>query len=958
MKKEVLILIFLFIPLTSSSLNNPSIKWFVYESEGFKVIYQEGARRTAEEIARLLEEKIFTGVIEETGFTGDRKVSIIVADESDIPNGFAVEEYDLVFIYSTNLYLPIRGRHLWTGNVTAHELTHIFARRMKSIFGRNIPFLTVGGVGIYEDRAHNRGCEVFIFIPFPDKVEPSWFTEGLAQLISEKLGFDSWDTTRDMLLRTAVYEEKLLTYDEIVSFKEKKGISPEMVYNQGYSFLRFITKKHEGLLKELIRKRSSFVVSFEKEYEKITGEPLREVYSQWKAEMKRIYSEKLKEIGEEVKGEKVKDDSFFILFSGIHENRGFFVKGEESFFMNKLVFEDGKHEKKIDSFISSPPSFSPDGKKIIYTRYKVTHLDSIISELKIYELNSGKKKTGVERAFFPVYSPDSSYIAYVKNIDGTHNIYFLKDGKEKKITDFQNGEQIAGMDFLNENEMVLSLYSRGKQDLWILDINSKNLKRITDTPEEERDVRRCGDGKIVFSADYNGIFNIYLGDLKEGKIYQLTNLKGGGFYPYPSSDCSRILYSAYTKDGYNIYEVGTEKMKEKGSFKEIRKGEEKEKEKRMMDEFVERSRSYRFISNPVHLYPAFLYYLEGIGFGLGLDYSDKLLKHILGAGTLINTNGDLILSGAYVNRSYYPTFIIKGNRSSRSSRLANFITRGRSTYTELEFYSLFPLIPLIPFTFVQYRNFSRDYIDETALELRGGRVFESYGFGGGLAVITEDFSFRLQYIKRFTNGINLYLFNLPNCCEGRNGFDEYWFDRFYLKVEKSLQIGEIAGIETSLEGGMTLRNVSPYDEFAAGGILYPLLIYEPVDFINLPGYRPMSIFGETAFVFHFGIIPPSIKIKTNLFPFYLSSIQFRIFSDLGYVYKSGEKKMDPERFLPDIGIGFKVNSDIFYNYSVDLSFDVAYGLKSYKTQVCTLLCGKSSEETRWLGYYLTVGMEF
>jgi hypothetical protein len=68
--------------------------------------------------------------------------------------------------------------------------------------------------------------------------------------------------------------------------------------------------------------------------------------------------------------------------------------------------------------------------------------------------------------------------------------------------------------------------------------------------------------------------------------------------------------------------------------------------------------------------------------------------------------------------------------------------------------------------------------------------------------------------------------------------------------------------------------------------------------------------------------------------------------------------MDPERFLPDIGIGFKVNSDIFYNYSVDLSFDVAYGLKSYKTQVCTLLCGKSSEETRWLGYYLTVGMEF
>jgi len=955
MKKGLPIVLFLLIPFRTYSLNNPSIKWFVYESAEFKVVYQEGARRTAEEIARLLEEKIFTGVIEEVGFSGDRKVSVIVADDSDIPNGFAVEEYDLVFIYSTNLYLPIRGRHPWTGNVTAHELTHIFARRMKSIFGKNMPFLTAGGVAIYEDRVHNRGCEIFIFIPFPDKVEPSWFTEGLAQLISEKLGFDSWDTTRDMLLRTAVHEDKLLTYDEMVSFKEKKGISSEMVYNQGYSFLRFITRKHDTLLKELIKRKSSFVVSFEKEYEKITGESLREAYSLWKAEMERIYSEKLKEMGEEVKGEKVKDNAFFILFSGIHEDKYFYVKGESSFFMNHLILAEGKKEKKVDSFISSPPSFSPDGEEIAYTRYKITHLDSIVSELKIYSLKSGKKKTGVERVFLPVYSPDSSFIAYVKNIDGTHNIYFLKEGKEKRITDFRDGEQIAGMDFINENEMILSLYAGGRQDLWILDINSKNLKRITDTPEEERDVRRCGDGKIVFSADYNGIFNIYLGNLKENKIYQLTNLKGGGFYPYPSSDCSKVFYTSYTKNGYNIYEIKTEKMEEVGRFKEI---EEDYKKERIVDDFVERSKRYRFVSNPVHLYPALLYYLEGVGFGLGLDYSDKLLKHIIGAGTLINTNGDLILSGAYVNRSYYPTFIIRGNTNSRSSRLANFITEGRSTYTELEFFSLFPVIPLIPFVFVQYRNFSRDYIDRITLELRSGRVFESYGFGGGLAVIAEDFSFRVQYVRRFANGINLYLFNLPNCCEVKRNFDEYWFDRFYLNVEKNFRIGEVAGIDASLEGGITLRNVNPYDEFATGGILYPLLIYEPVDFINLPGYRPMSIFGETVFVFRFGVVPPSIKIKKSIFPFYLSSIGFRVFSDLGYVYRSGEKKMHPARFLPDMGMGLKISSDIFYNYSIDLSFDVAYGLKSYKIPLCTVTCGKNYEETRWLGYYLTLGMEF
>lgn len=954
MKRRIFLVLLTFIPFTLHSLNNPSIKWFVYESEGFKVLYQENAQRTAEEIARLLEERIFKGVMEETGFSGDTKITIIVADESDIPNGFAIEEYDMVFIYSTNLYIPVRGRHLWTGNVTAHELTHIFARRMRSIFGKNIPFLTIGGVGIYEDKVHNRGFEVFAFIPFPDKVEPSWFTEGLAQLVSEKLGFDSWDTTRDMLLRTAVYEDKLLSYDEMVSFKEKKGILPEMVYNQGYSFLRFITRRHEGILKEIIKKRSSFIISFEREYEKITGEPLRKVYLEWKTEMKRLYSEKLKEIGDETTGEKIKDDSFFILYSGIHDNKAFYVKGKNSFFMNSLILEAGKKRKKIDSFISSPPSFSADGNEIAYTKYKITHLDSIVSELKIYNLKYGKKKTGVERAFLPVYSPDSSSIAYIKNIDGTHNIYFLKDGKENKITDFQNGEQVAGMDFLNENEMILSLYSDGRQDLWILNINSRKLKRITDTPEEERDVRRCGDGKILFSADYDGIFNIYLGNLKEGKIYKLTNLRGGGFYPYPSSDCSRVFYTAYTKDGYNIYEVKPENMKEAGSFKEIEENYEKQ---RVIEEFLGKSKRYRFISNPVHLYPTIIYYLEGMGFGLGFDYSDKLLRHIIGAGTLINMDGDLILSAGYVNRTYYPTFIIRGTTSSRSSRLANFITKGRSTYTELEFYSLFPVIPFIPFAFAQYRNFSEDYIDTITFELKSGRVFESYGFGVGFAAFSDDFSFRLQYMRRFTNGINFYLFNLPNSCESKNNFDEYWFDRFYFNATGNLEIGEIFGMEASIEGGLTLRNVNPYDEFAMGGILYPLLIYEPVDFINLPGYRPLSINGESAFAFHYAIIPPSLKIKQSLFPFYFSSISFKIFSDLGFVYRSKEGiKLD--NLLPDVGIGFKINFDIFYNYPLDLSFDVAYGLRSYKPYFCTTTGGKVREETRWLGYYITMGMEF
>lgn len=960
MRKGFLIFLFMVFTIGVHAMNNPSIKWFLYEGKGFKVIYQESAMRTAMKIAKLLEERIYRGVMEKTGFPGEATISVIVADDSDIPNGFAVEEYDFVFIYSTNLYIPVRGRHFWEGNVTSHELAHIFARRMRSIFGKNFPLLTIGGIALVVPDGGGTGFEGLIFVPFPDKVEPSWFTEGLAQLISEKLGFDSWDTTRDMLLRVAVLEEKILTYDEMVTFEEKKGLAPEMVYNQGYSFLRFLSEKYEGFLPVLLKKRSSFIRSFERLFKEVTGEDMMSAYEMWKGSIKERYSEKMKETGDRMEGNKVKDDAFFIPFSGIHHNGlRFYVKGEESFFKNKLFLEEEGKERKIDSFISSPPSFSPDGREILYTRYKITPLDSLVSEIRVYNLDSHKKKSlGVERAFNPVYLPDGSGIAFIKNRDGTHNLYILVSGNEKRVTDFRNGEQIAGMDFLTENELVLSLYREGRQDLYLFSMKEGRFLRLTDTPEEERDVRACGEGRIVFSADYGGVFNIYLGDLKEGKYYRLTNLAGGGFYPYPSPDCTKILYTSFTKDGYNIYElVVGEKLKEAGEFLKLPVAPEEDslENGRILEEFAGRSRKYTFISNPLHFYPGIIFYRENFGTALGFDYSDKLLRHIIGGGMVINLDGDAYFSLGYVNRTFYPTLIIRGTTGYYSTRLINFITKGKSLYTTAEFYALFPVFPFLPYLSFEYRNFRMDYLDMKMWEVREGVSFESYGFGAGLAILLENFSLRLEYLRKFTNGIDSYLFNLETRCE--RSFGDYWSDRIYLKTRGKVGIGEVLGIDLSLEGGAIPRDVHPYDEFTLGGLIYSPLIYEVVQNINLPGYKPWGVRGERVAVFSVDFTPPGLKIHRLFFPLYLSSVEFHLFSDLGFFMRSGEG-ISSRNLLPDAGGGIRINSTLFYNYPLDLSFDVAYGLKEYKTPFCNVVGEVVYEEARWLGFYLRMGITF
>ena len=44
---------------------------------------------------------------------------------------------------------------------------------------------------------------------------PRGWTEGIAQYGAQKFGYDSWDSHRDMLLRMAVLEDDLLSWEEM-----------------------------------------------------------------------------------------------------------------------------------------------------------------------------------------------------------------------------------------------------------------------------------------------------------------------------------------------------------------------------------------------------------------------------------------------------------------------------------------------------------------------------------------------------------------------------------------------------------------------------------------------------------------------------------------------------------------------------------------------------------------------
>ncbi len=102
-----------------------------------------------------------------------------------------------------------------------------------------------------------------------------------------------------------------------------------------------------------------------------------------------------------------------------------------------LMDPDGLWQKQIthDGSIAMSPSWSPDGKKLVYVSFKRGDAD-----IYLYDIESGKERLlvggkGAQSA--PAWSPDGRYIAYSSTIHGGNSEIFLLDmltGKKKRLT--------------------------------------------------------------------------------------------------------------------------------------------------------------------------------------------------------------------------------------------------------------------------------------------------------------------------------------------------------------------------------------------------------------------------------------------------------------------------------------------------------------------------------------------
>lgn len=567
------------------------LEWKTVESDHFLVHFQEGNQVSALAISAIAEE-IHIPVTSLYDYVPPGKTNIVLRDREDISNGAAYYFDNKIDIWLPSLDTPFRGTHSWFSNVIMHEYTHIIQLGASMKRHHKIPAIYLQWLS-YEDIRRPDVLYGFpkgiITLPFSTVSIPAWFAEGTAQYQREEVFHDFWDTHRDMLLRTRIVEGTQLGLEEMGIFLSKTSLERELVYNQGFSFTKYLTKRFgENIVAEMTRQSANQGNgNFHIAIEKVTGIPAKDLYDDWISAKKNYYLSILDSL-KTTDAELVVSEGSYNLYPTVSPDGSKIAYISDQFEgsgLTKLMIKDLDSLKKEDrtlavfktgtqikSKLHTSPlfhsnlqvervrnkfSFSADGSEILYSHRSLNSEGELYEDLYIADLNteSVRQLTESARITDPNWHPRKKIIIAVQQQDGRQNLILVdsKTGTTTEITDFAIGTTVYSPIWTPDgSKIIFSAASNNNRNLFVYDTDLKKI--IPLLVHSTVDIRDPWidpkSGAMYFSSDKSGIFNIYRTDRDRTQIIKITEVKGGAFMPFAKN--GDLFYSEFRHDGYKI----------------------------------------------------------------------------------------------------------------------------------------------------------------------------------------------------------------------------------------------------------------------------------------------------------------------------------------------------------------------------------------------------------------------
>lgn len=978
----------------------PELKWYTIETEHFVINFHEGAGRTAKTIAKIVEE-VYGPITTLYDYEPSEKIVMKITDVSDIANGAADYFGNRMFIFASPLDYDLRGTHNWLRNVITHELTHIIQLQSAMKWTKTIPAVYLQWLDYENERRPDvlyGYPNVLVSYPVAGIGVPAWFAEGVAQYQRQPLEYDYWDAHRDMILRMQVLGDEMLTWNEMGQFATVTSLEAESIYNSGYNLTRYIADKYgEDKLMKISRSLGDLTnFSMDRAVDDVLGKDGDALYNEWKSYLKADYENRVSRLkADKIEGRLIEKEGFanyYPLYSPDGKKIAYISNQDFDYGTAGLMIYDVEKgtTKSIMGPVGTTFSWSPDGKKILFSKRNTPNLEHItLYDLYEYDLSRDEEKqlTKARRSYYPSYSKDGSQIVYVVNNDGTLNLEIAdsRGNNPKILTFFDNGEQVYNPKFSPDGKKIYFDYAfEHNRDIAVLDLETKNIDYLFEDPDvDTRTPSFSPDGsKMYFASDRTGIFNIYSYDMTTNEVKQLTNVLGGAFMPSVDGN-GNLVYSSFEPTGYKIALLNgytendvntlaaydrppklitkysntdslTSIVKNNFNWKNLKEFNDKE-----IPEFEVKPYSSQF--TPIQFYPVIRYdnyiqdreFLDAIKIGMYFFSDEALGKFSMFGGALINkelerdlflqfqyNNGMPIFSDFFNKIDFHPEFLLEGyniTRKTTAELVASIDTIDVGVeydLLEFDFSMAFHAINLdnrfkLKYTFSKYNSIIDAFnIPQSGISVRSSS--DTY-FKASTFSFQHSFANILPSKNEDINPIGMrtrlkYDFEMSDINPEFEVSDDG-------NLITKFQENKLHKIELETWNGVGLFN----NEHTVNLNLRGAMIFGPQvdDFYSfyatgLPGMRGYPFYalggGRLATAKLEYRLPLLQKMDFRISPLYFDKLYLSVFGDFGNAWDGDIELSD---FKKDVGAELRLQTTSFYIFPTSIFFSAAYGLDEF-----------------------------
>lgn len=361
-----------------------------------------------------------------------------------------------------------------------------------------------------------------------DRFPPLWFTEGLAEYMSTEI-----DAQAEMVMRDAVVNNYFVNLEDMYSI-----YGTFLMYKEGQNFLHFVEDQYGAEKVMLLIDNLWMFSNFTKVLEHTLGKPIEDIDSEWLFYLRKKYYPLL------LSKAPLQHSAIQLTHFGFN-------------------FSPVSYKINGDTYLYFPAN--RDGYSSLYRmKINVEKKSDLEPELVI----RGEKTSEFETFHLFQSSIDISkdgLVAFVTKSGATDEIHFYSIPDGEVIKDYQDDNliNITSPKFSKDGGKVVfqAIDQKGFSDLFILDLKTENLSRLTNDYYDERDPTfGINDNQIIFTSDRTAgenarYYNLFSYDLISHNIGYITNLPANASSPVLSPDKKTLLFTSDLDKVQNIWRL-------------------------------------------------------------------------------------------------------------------------------------------------------------------------------------------------------------------------------------------------------------------------------------------------------------------------------------------------------------------------------------------------------------------